>query len=380
MPLTIVLVLAALATPPPSAGASLQYLGHSCFVITTPSGERLLLDPFASGEWPGLTLPYVHADRVLVTHPHWDHNAWRSVRGNPRVIEGPGRVEGRGFVITGVVGRHAETGGASIGYRNTLFVVETAGLRLCHLGDNGPVTPELVNALGTVDILLLPVDSESRVLTYDQARQWIDALSPRLVIPMHYRLPGLSLEQIQGIGTIADWLGRQPGARREPGDTIALDPARLPPPGARQVVALTVAGERPPDPNAPTPGQMDAREAKRRGEEAAANGDLTTALAELTRAAALDPDDATLTEKIGFLQLGMARPDRALEFFTKSITANKEPKGTSMALLGRGMALDLLGKRDEAITAYRNVIALGVNDEHQVDQAKGYLESPYKND
>ena len=69
---------AAGAADGPVAGghATLQYVGHSCFVITT-SGSRLVIDPYASGEWPGLTLPYLHADRVLVTNPHWDHNAWR---------------------------------------------------------------------------------------------------------------------------------------------------------------------------------------------------------------------------------------------------------------------------------------------------------------
>lgn len=385
--LRVVLALTTLALyggsqPGPAAGhPSLQYLGHSCFVITTPSGERLLIDPFASGEWPGLTLPYVHADRVLVTHPHWDHNAWREVRGGPKVIEEPGRVEGKDFVITGIAGRHAETGGASINWRNTIYLVETGGVRLCHLGDNGPVTPELKTLIGAVDVLMLPVDGEKRVLTYDQADGWIDALSPRLVLPMHYRLPGLALDQITGIGTIDEWLSLQPQAIRLARDTIVLDPLTLPPPGARQVEVLTLPGQRPPDPNAPAPGKATAIEARHKAELAAAAGDNVTALAQFERAASLDPSDAAALEKIGYLQLGAARPDRALEFFQKAVAAcAADPKSGSLAWLGMGMALDLLGRREEATTAYRKVVDLGVNDQHQVDEARGYLESPYTED
>ena len=44
------------------------------------------------------------------------------------------------------------------------------------------------------------------------------------------------------------------------------------------------------------------------------------------------------------------------------------------------MALDLLGRRQEAIAAYKKVIELGVNEDHQVDEARGHLESPYTED
>jgi len=390
--LAVVVVAAAQAAAPAPAlapaRATLRYLGHSCFQITTAGGELLVIDPYAGGEWPGLALPYLHADWVLVTHEHWDHNAWRDVRGKPKRIQGAGRVTGKGFTVTGFAGRHAPTGGESVQFQNTVFLIELAGaagkagVRLCHLGDNGPMTEELRSQLGPVDVLMLPVDGENRVLTYDQAREWIDALSPRVVIPMHYRLPGLSLEQIQGIGTIDDWLARQAGSSRLPSDTLPLDVATLSAPGARQVLALTVAGQRLPDPNAPAPGSAEAASARREGELAAAKGDLATALQQFEKAAALDPGDAVVLEKIGFLQLGARRPDRALEFFEKSVevAGAKDPRGGSLAWLGAGMALDLLGRRQEAIAAYKKVIELGVNEDHQVDEARGHLESPYTED
>jgi beta-lactamase family protein/tetratricopeptide repeat protein len=381
--LSLLLHASAAAPAPAPPPATLHYLGHSCFVITTPGGLRLLIDPFSSGEWPGLTFPATRVDRVLVTHPHWDHNAWSQLSGSPRLMDGPGTYTGRDVTVRGFEGRHADLGGAAIGYRNTIFVVETGGLRLCHLGDNGPVTPELAAAIGRVDILMIPVDSEHRVLTVEQAQAWADALMPRVVIPMHYLLRGLAPAQITGIGTVDEWLSAQPAGRdvrRLGSDTLPL--VDLPEPGARAVRVLTVPGERLPDPNAPVPGRAEAAEAKRRGELAVAQGDLPTALAEFTRAASIDPDDPDLLQKIGFLHLGSSRPDRALEFLTRAAEAasGKDPKLSSLCWLGAGMALDLLGRREEALAAYRKVIAIGANDEHQVDQARRYLESPYRED
>ena len=65
-----------------------------------------------------------------------------------QVIDKPGIADGKDFVIRGIAGRHAELAGGSTGYGNIIFVVETGGLRFCHLGDNGPVTEELRLAIG----------------------------------------------------------------------------------------------------------------------------------------------------------------------------------------------------------------------------------------
>lgn len=359
---TVLLLLPALA----QQRAALQYLGHSCFVITTPAGTRLLIDPYEDGEWPGLSFPTTHADKVLVTNGSWDHAAWRGVRGKPKVIDTPVTIEDKDFVIRGFAGRHADLAGDLTHHDNTIFVVETGGVRFCHLGDNGPVTDDLRQRIGAVDVLMIPVDKENRVLTYDQAREWIEALTPRLVIPMHYRVPGRTLPSITHLGTVDEWVSGQPRFERHNTDTIEFDPATLPPRDNRLVVVLTLSGETKPEPGSEKTGLAEAIAAKKRGEIAAAGGDLITALKELTHATDLDPDDRETLEKIGFLHLVSGRPDRALDYFKRA-----------QAWLGAGMALDLLGRRDEAIAAYRKVVEAGLNDDHQVDRAKGYLENPY---
>lgn len=364
------------------AAVTLQYLGHSCFALTAPSGTRLLIDPYQSGEWPGLVFPQVRAHRVLVSHPHWDHDASEQVYGEAKVIRGPGAQDGDGCRIRGISGRHARTGGESIGYENTIFVIETGGIRFCHLGDNGPPEGDLaarVGSEGPIDVLMLPIDSESRVLDEEGARGWIEALKPRIVIPMHYRLPGLAPDRISGIGTIDGWLSRQEEVVRVEGDSLVLKADDLPPQGAASVRYFVLPGQREGGPAGPSPA---AAEAKRSGLEAAAQGDILTAIERFNLAAELDPGDAEVLHRLGFLHLGSARPDRALEVFTRSATVAGEgdPRNASLAWLGIGMAEDLLGRRDRAMAAYEKVIAIGLNDENQVDQARGYLDSPYTDD
>ncbi|HET9480616.1 MAG TPA: MBL fold metallo-hydrolase [Candidatus Polarisedimenticolia bacterium] len=393
--LAAIAILGAATGAPPAAKdaapgpVTLQYLGHSCFVVTSPSGLRVLIDPFAANEWPGLRFPYVHADRVVISHPHWDHAARGGVRGDPKVIEEPGEVRVKDVLVRGITGRHAPVGGDSIGYANTIHVIETGGLKLCHLGDNEPLPEDaaaaLPAAIGPVDVLMIPIDAERRVLTYEQAEAWILALAPRIVIPMHYRVPGLSLTQISGIGTLDEWLSQlspRRGAAILPSDTLSLDPATLPAAGAGQVRVLTLPGQRPFRPEAAVASRAEMIEAVRLGDLAVAEGDLATALAQYTRAAAMNDADAGVLQKLGFLHLGAGRPDRAVEYLERGAraAAATDAKTASLCWLGAGMALDLLGRRDEALAAYRAVVETGLNDEAQTDQARRYLESPYRED
>lgn len=371
------------------AGITLRYLGHSCFLITTPAGKRIVIDPFAGGEWPGMRFPPVEADIVLISHPHWDHSSAYEVKGSPKVFTGTGVVEEGDARMQGFPGRHAVTGGEPIGFLNTVWVIRAGDVRVCHLGDNGPLeeSPGLAEAIGGVDVLLLPIDSERRVLAYDQARAWMETLAPRLVIPMHYRAPGLTFEQVTGLGTPDEWLSGQAGYQRVPGDTLKVDPgsadpAIWPPQGTLAVRVLTLPGEKMRARTTGVAGRAEAIEAKRRAGVALAGGDTATALTELQRAVELDPGDADGLQKIGFIHLNARRPDLAADFLSRAARAAGMEDGrlASLSWLGAGMALDLLGKRDDAKAAYQAVIGLGHNEEQQVDQARQYLETPYQED
>ena len=74
-----------------------------------------------------------------------------------------------------------------------IYVFEIDGLKICHLSDLGHLLSKAqIEEIGKVDVLLTPVggtftiDAEGAVAVVEQ-------LSPKLVIPMHYKTPAVSM-------------------------------------------------------------------------------------------------------------------------------------------------------------------------------------------
>ncbi len=85
---------------------TLHYLGHSAFLWVMPCDTRLLIDPY--GNHPNLhwflkPCPRVDCDIVVVTHPHFDHNAVDGLQGQPTLFRGPFDLRGEGFSIRGIM-------------------------------------------------------------------------------------------------------------------------------------------------------------------------------------------------------------------------------------------------------------------------------------
>jgi L-ascorbate metabolism protein UlaG (beta-lactamase superfamily) len=216
--------LLVLGIPCPSQGEiRIEYLAHACFRIHSPEGARIVLDPYASRVWIGYDFPKdFEADAVLITHPHYDHDAGTSV-GRPLpwppevpVFREPGSQAIRDVRITGIRGKHADPWGKEFGQRNTLWLLECAGIRIAHLGDNGPLSEENRRDLGRVDILMIPMDARGHILKEAEVEEIRRALRPRVVIPMHYRHP--ELEKIEGLpqdlGELDPCLAREENVRR----------------------------------------------------------------------------------------------------------------------------------------------------------------------
>ncbi|MEX2052888.1 MAG: MBL fold metallo-hydrolase, partial [Candidatus Paceibacterota bacterium] len=78
---------------------------------------------------------------------------------------------------------------------NTIYIIRMEDMRLCHMGDLGQtqLTNEQIEAIGDVDILFIPVGGK---YTIDgaQAADIARALEPKVIIPMHYKVPGLNID------------------------------------------------------------------------------------------------------------------------------------------------------------------------------------------
>ena len=98
----------------------------------------------------------------------------------------------RDIPILGVATWHDEEEGRKRG-QNIVFRFEVDGLRLCHLGDLGQsLDDSQAEKIGPVDILFIPVGG-TFTLDADMAWKVVKKLKPGVVVPMHFRIGGLSL-------------------------------------------------------------------------------------------------------------------------------------------------------------------------------------------
>jgi L-ascorbate metabolism protein UlaG (beta-lactamase superfamily) len=179
----------------------IKWLGHSSFLITSDTGTRIVTDPYT----PGRNYSYGEitevADIVTVSHEHGDHNNVSTVRGQPQVLNTPGTSKVNGIKVLGIATHHDDAGGSQRG-TNTVFCFEVNGVRVCHLGDLGHILSDMVVAeIGTVDILLVPVGGLFTI-NADVATTICNRLSPKVIIPMHYKTEKCALP----IGGVDDYL------------------------------------------------------------------------------------------------------------------------------------------------------------------------------
>jgi L-ascorbate metabolism protein UlaG (beta-lactamase superfamily) len=174
--------------------------------------------------WFLRTMPRVEADVVLVTHDHFDHNAVHRVGGEPQIVRSAGEIEIDDVRVAGFEDRHASPDDIS----NTIFVLDVGGVRFCHLGDNRADIPQsTIDTIGAVDVLVVPVDDSSHLLRFWEVRQLIEAFGPRVVVPVHYLIPGLT-DPVSTLLPADTWQATQRCVNRLKVSSIELDANTLP--------------------------------------------------------------------------------------------------------------------------------------------------------
>jgi len=170
-------------------------LGHSAFRFqgkTVADLVSVVTDPYKT-EKVGLKMPRVEADIVTISHDHDDHNNLEAIKGEPFVIRGAGEYEFKGVYVDGISSCHDDAKGAKRG-ENIIYRFEIEDIVISHLGDLGAeLDDKQLERLEGTDILLIPVGG---VYTIDaqKAVSIINQVEPRIVIPMHYKVPGLKFD------------------------------------------------------------------------------------------------------------------------------------------------------------------------------------------
>ncbi len=173
----------------------IKWLGHAAFLITG-EGKRIITDPYD----PSITnLHPVDDFADIVVRSSDDDQAHCYVEAIPGEYVlltatdyiAPNETEEKvnGIPFRFIPSResviHKEVARENAFYR---FALE--GVEIAHLGDIGnPMTDEQIDFLKGVDILLALAGGPPTIELKDLFAV-IEAVQPRLVIPMHYRIPG----------------------------------------------------------------------------------------------------------------------------------------------------------------------------------------------
>ncbi len=201
---------------------ALRWLGHECFEIKDE--ETVVTDPH-DGVGIGLPRPLTKADIVTVSHGHFDHAKGVDIVSKPGavVIETPGERSIKGIAIKGIATFHDKTQGAMRG-KNVVFTIRMDGISFCHLGDLGHTLSEgQLAEIGNVDVLLTPVGGHYTI-DAKEAAQIMDRINPKIVIPMHYKTRGLTVD----IADAEPFLRGRENVRRYSENQVQIEKSGLP--------------------------------------------------------------------------------------------------------------------------------------------------------
>lgn len=157
----------------------IEYKGGNCVILSIKKNV-IAVDPKLSD----LKLKDQGANAAvqLLTQPQFEapHNE------DALIINGPGEYEVANISIQGVAAR-AHMDGPDDGKKATMYSVTTEDISLVVTGHIHPdITEDQLEALGVVDVLVVPVGGNGYTLDAAGAVEVIRKIDPKVVIPTHY--------------------------------------------------------------------------------------------------------------------------------------------------------------------------------------------------
>jgi len=180
---------------------TLFWIGHASFYIKAKD-LVLFIDPFNVSD-----KVKTKADLVLVTHAHMDHNDPSSIEKVKKVstefIGANKCLDGYEKLATSKPGFKTEFNGISIEAVHAYntreerlkfhpksenwvgYIIDIDGFRIYHAGDTDNIAE--MRALEDIDVALLPMGG-NYTMALDEAVEAAEIISPKTVIPMHYKM------------------------------------------------------------------------------------------------------------------------------------------------------------------------------------------------
>lgn len=171
----------------PPGHVGLTFVGHASFLIETAAGAKAVTD------YNDLIRAPVTPDIVTMNIAHSTHHSFNVQPGVSHILHGwdtDGQPANHQVVFDDLLVRNVPTNIRDFETTrvngNSIFVFETGGLCIAHLGHlHHRLTPEHLAALGEIDVVLVPVDG-SYTLNIRGMAEVLDQIRAPLAIPMHY--------------------------------------------------------------------------------------------------------------------------------------------------------------------------------------------------
>jgi len=210
---------------------NITWFGQSCFQIITQKGKdgqvKIVVDPFQSNI--GLNMPKLESDILLLTSKDCDSSKIKTK--DYFLIDEQGEYDIKDVFVQGI-SMEANEKEKEEKEATNIYVIETEGIRICHLGSIKE--KELKNGqlekIGDIDILMVPVGENAQ-----GASKIVSQVEPRIVIPMSYHIPKIKIK----LGKVDNFLKVMGGKSVEPQSKLSIKRKDLPKEG-REVVLLKV--------------------------------------------------------------------------------------------------------------------------------------------
>jgi L-ascorbate metabolism protein UlaG (beta-lactamase superfamily) len=175
--------------PETAPGVRLTFLGHASFLIETQAHVTAVTD------YNGYNIP---ADPPTIATMNHAHSTHYTLNPDPRITYvlhgwrddgGPAQID---LTVGDLRVRNLPTnirewaGGGTERYGNSVFVFESAGLCIAHLGHlHHLLTPDDLAILGPIDVAIVPVDG-TWTLSHEDMATVVDSIHAPVTIPMHF--------------------------------------------------------------------------------------------------------------------------------------------------------------------------------------------------
>lgn len=149
----------------------ITWYGHSCFSLKGKDAT-IVTDPYND---LGIEIPKLKANLLTLSNSEKDKSNVADLEFS-KMLDWPGE-----FEVSAIAVESWEFNGVNV----FSFILD--GIHICQLSNiNDVLSDSLVESIGDVDVLLLPVGGADVVVSAKQAQQIVDAIEPRIVIPMYF--------------------------------------------------------------------------------------------------------------------------------------------------------------------------------------------------